>query len=286
MNRADLTPWIDRAGRFSPLRLIFFIALMIPATAVFADLAFGPMRAEPLAHAMDETGEWALRVLLLSLAVTPLRRFAPFRKLITVRRMVGLFAFAYLATHFSLYILHIDLKLGLVAAEIISRIYLMIGFAALLGFSTLAATSFDRAIRRMGRNWRRLHSLSWLFTAMGLLHFFMQAKIDVSGPTMLAGIFTGLAFLRFAAPRGMNAFAVVFIAAAVGGLGAAGLEAGWHSIGSGVPVGRILAANLDFSYEIRPPWRVAAFLIAPAILAACLSGAERARGFIQARAQG
>src|SRR3546814_14972953 len=112
--------------------------------------------------------------------------------LATIRRLLGVTAFAYVAGPRLLYILSLDGNVVRAASEIASRIYLTIGFTAVLGLALLAATSFDGAIRRLRRNWKRLHKLVYPLTALGLLHFYMQSKVDVSEPVLLSGIFVGL----------------------------------------------------------------------------------------------
>ena len=115
------------------------------------------------------TGQWAVRLILLSLLVTPLRRVAQWPKLINVRRMVGVAAFAYALAHFTIYVV-LDQKLDAAArrSEIVLRFYLTIGFVALLGLTRSAATSTDAMIRRLGgQRWNRLHKLIYVIAALG-----------------------------------------------------------------------------------------------------------------------
>lgn len=261
-------PWNDRAGRLSPLRLVVFLAAVAPAFWIAWALWGGRLSAEPYKQATHLTGEWTLYFLLAGLAVTPLRRLLGWGKLITVRRMLGLTAFTYAFTHLLLYVAHENGDLAKVVSEIVSRFYLTIGFVVVLGLALLAATSFDRAIRRLGRNWRRLHWAVYPLTALGLLHFYLQSKIDVTHPVLLSGVFVGL-MLHRAAPGlsgRIGAAPAVLLAAIGAGLGAAGLEFGWYALASGVPAERVLLANLDFSYRIAPAWFVAAICAAPALV--------------------
>lgn len=262
----DLTPWKDRAGRFSALRAAAFALLAAPAFWLLAHLALGRMGPEPEKAATHFTGEWTLYILLAALAVSPLRAHLGYGRLIGLRRMIGLFAFGFIAAHFGLYVLHEHVDLAKVAAEILKRTYLTIGFVALLGLALLAATSFDKAIRRMGANWRRLHALVYPLTALGLLHYFMQSKLDVSEPALLSGLFCGLMLLRLRRLRAWPPALALLLAALVAGLSAAGLEAAWHAGMTGVPWRRVLLASLDFSYEVRPPWIAAAIMAAPLLL--------------------
>lgn len=144
-------PWDDRSGRFSALKAISFALIIAPALLIAIDATTGGLGAEPLSEAIHRSGTWAVRLLLISLLVTPLRRITGWGRWIIVRRMLGLAAFFYVFGHLTLYVADQGWDITHAASEILSRVYLTIGFVALLGLSLLAATSTDRAIRRMGR---------------------------------------------------------------------------------------------------------------------------------------
>jgi len=265
-------PWTDRAGRFSPLHATAFAAVVSPALWIAYAFATDGLGAEPLKAATHLTGGWTLYLLLASLAVTPLKGLLAWSRLIAVRRMLGVAAFAYIAAHLMLYIGDQSWNLAKVVSEIASRIYLTIGFAALLGLAVLAATSFDAAMRRLRRNWKRLHRAVYFLAALGLLHFFMQSKSDVSEAVLLSGVFIGLMLHRLAiAPRTP---AGVLAVAVLSGCAAAALEFAWYAAASGIPAERVLLSNLDFSYQVRPMWWVMAILALP--LAAMLGKRLRA----------
>ncbi|MEP3667901.1 MAG: protein-methionine-sulfoxide reductase heme-binding subunit MsrQ, partial [Roseibium sp.] len=196
---AHYAPWTDRRGMLSALRLVVFVAILVPGIAIFADLIFGPVRPEPYEHALNESGEWAVRLLLLSLFVTPVRRIFSWNKVIGVRRMIGVSVLAYGLLHLGLYMAQENWDLVKVASEIVVRIYLTIGFVALLGLVALGVTSFDRAVRRLGPTWNRLHQLAYPIAVLGILHFFLQSKSDVAQPTVMAGLFVLLMLYRLAA---------------------------------------------------------------------------------------
>ncbi len=263
-----LAPWNDRAGRFSALRLAVLLAAIGPALWIAWSLWSGRLSAEPFKQATHLTGNWTLYFLLAGLAVTPLRRLMGWGKLITVRRMLGLTAFAFILTHFLLYIVHENGDLAKVVSEIIKRFYLTIGFVALLGLGVLAATSFDLMIKRLGRYWRRLHWGVYPLTALGLWHFFLQSKINVTEPVLLTGVFAGLMLHRIlpGMQKRIGAVATVLALAVGAGLATAGIEYAWYALTSNVPAGRILLANLDFSYRIAPAWYATAICAAPAVL--------------------
>ncbi|HUG63446.1 MAG TPA: protein-methionine-sulfoxide reductase heme-binding subunit MsrQ [Methylomirabilota bacterium] len=275
-----MTPWTDRAGRFSPLKAIVLVAAFGPALALSYALATGGAGPRPYDFAIHETGEWTIRFLLASLAVTPLRRIIQWPRLILVRRMLGLTALAYAIAHLSLYALDQNLDLGKIASEIVLRIYLLIGFVTLLGLAALGVTSTDAAIRRMGRNWSRLHAIVYGLAAMGLLHYFMQSKVDVSLPTIYAGVFLLLMLYRRAHASGLPLSPPVLAGVAVVAVaGTMALESAWYGLATGVPVERIFYANFNFAVMIRPSWWVGAIGMAVAALALVRGGFGGERPF-------
>jgi sulfoxide reductase heme-binding subunit YedZ len=252
-------PWLDRAGRLSWLKLAVFLACLAPACQLLIAYRLDMLGAKPITALIHGTGEWTVRYLLATLALTPLRRIADWPKLVLVRRMLGVTAMAYALAHLVLYVIDQNYDLAKVVSEIALRIYLTIGFVALAGLIALGATSTDGAIRAMGPNWHRLHKLAYTIAVLGLVHYFLQAKIDVSAPVFWTGVFLLLmgwrVMRRFRLPERPWALLLLVIAAA---LLTAGLEAAWYGLASGVPANLVLAANLDFSGPIRPAWWVLA----------------------------
>lgn len=264
-----MTPWTDRAGKFSPLKATVFAGTLVPALllAYYAATGFpslAPTGAllgpRPFTAAIHHTGDWAIRFLLLSLAVTPLRRIGQWPKLIVVRRMLGVAALSYALGHLVLYFFDQNWDLWRVAGEIALRIYLTIGFVTLLGLAVLGATSTDQAIRKLGSNWNRLHKIVYGLAILAALHFFMQSKADVYQPALMAGFFMLLMFYRVAHWRAfsLTSPAVLVAIAIAAALATVAVEAAWYGLATGVPVDRVLAANLQFSYSIRPVWWVLA----------------------------
>jgi sulfoxide reductase heme-binding subunit YedZ len=251
-------PWNDRTGRFSPLKAIVLACLILPALSIVWGLATGALGPRPITEAIHQTGNWAIRFLVLSLAVTPLRRIADWPKLILVRRMIGLSALFYALAHFGLYVADQNLDLAKVASEIALRIYLTIGFVALLGLVILGATSTDAAIRRLGANWNRLHRIVYGIGILATLHFFMQTKADVYQATLISGLFALLMIYRLLHRRGFSLKSPIVIASAAIGaaLTTVALEYAWYALATGIPPSRVLAANLQFAFSIRPAWWV------------------------------
>lgn len=284
LGRLPSAPWRDRSGRLSWLRVVILVLLVAPGLAAAVTLAtaeappgFGTLaaaEARPIADAIRTVGDWAVRFLLLSLAITPAMRLFRQPRLLGVRRMIGVGAFSYAAVHLCLYVADQSFDLAKVASEIVLRIYLTIGFVALLGLSALAATSTDGMVRRLGSNWQRLHRIVYPIAVLALLHFFMQSKIDVSQPVLLTGFFIWLMgarmFLRRGWTGGPGLFALAVLAAAATAL----VEAGWYAAATGVPPGRVLAANLGFALGPRPAVWV---FIAGVVAALAVAVARRAR---------
>lgn len=251
-------PWLERSGKFSLLKFVVFVFLFVPGVLVAVRFAEGWLGPKPLTDAIHSIGTWAVRFLILSLAVTPLRRLTQWNKLLLVRRMLGVGALVYVLIHFALYITDQHFNLLQVASEIARRFYLTIGFVALVGLAVLGATSTDAAIRHMGAaRWNRLHKIVYVLIALGLLHFFLQAKLDVTEPTLMTGFFVLLMGHRLLASvrLGDNVLALLGLAVASSVLTAL-IEAGWYGISRHIPMARVLQANLDFDLSIRPAWWV------------------------------
>ena len=194
-------PWYDYQRRLSPLKLTVFVALFLPAAWTAFAFATNNLGARPLNEAIHQQGLWTIRLILIALAITPLRAILQWPRLILVRRMVGVAAFAYILLHFTLYIADENFRLATVASEIVKRVYLTIGFVALLGLAALAATSTDKMVRRLGRKWQSLHRLVYLICVLGLIHYSMQSKLEQWEPVIADGIFAWLMGYRLLAAR-------------------------------------------------------------------------------------
>jgi sulfoxide reductase heme-binding subunit YedZ len=171
-----------------------------------------------------------------------------------VRRMVGVSAFAYVLLHLGLYAGDLAWDWGKVVREIIDRIYLTIGFIALVGLGVLSATSTDGMVRRLGgRAWRRLHWLVHPIAVLALVHFTLQSKADVTEPMLMAGLYAWLVGYRVVAPAGGAPGVLAMLGLAVAaGLATAGIEFAWYGLATGIDPWRVLAANLDVSFGFRP----------------------------------
>lgn len=251
-------PWNERNGKLSLLKLVVFAALFAPAAWIAWEWATGLLAPKPVTEAIHATGQWAVRLILLSLLVTPLRRIAQWPKLISLRRMVGVAAFAYAFAHLLLYILDQKFALLHVASEIALRFYLTIGFVALIGLTALAATSTDAMIKRLGaQRWNRLHKLIYLIAALAIFHFYLQSKADVSEPVLMMGLYFILMIHRLLQKQGWPAWSLVVGAAICAPLATALLEATWYAVVRHVDFWDVIEANISFEDGFRPAVYVA-----------------------------
>lgn len=149
--------------------------------------------ADPVAEIEHRLGIWALRLLLLTLAVTPLRQLLKQPLLLRFRRMLGLYAFAYASLHLAAYLV-LDLRgyWTQIFVEIVKRPYITVGFAAWLLLLPLAFTSTTGWMRRLGRNWAKLHKLVYAIAVLAVLHFWWLVKSDIREPALYAGILAAL----------------------------------------------------------------------------------------------
>lgn len=253
----------DPAGRLSWLRVATLALAAMPGAWIawrWGSVGLGPRGVNAAIHL---TGTWAVRFLLISLAVTPARFVLDFPRILQLRRMLGVTVACYACAHFTLYVVDNHGDLLHVASEIALRFYLTIGFVALLGLLALAATSTNAAQKRLGRNWKRLHRLVYPIAVLAIFHHFLQAKADVSDAVFSAGVFAWLMLWRVE-PRTWRAWRVPMIAIGVAAcLAAAGIEALWYGLATGISGWRVLAANLHVARGLRPAeWvGVAAILV-------------------------
>lgn len=265
---APWLPWTDRAGRPSALKVVVFAATLAPAVWMAFEWNQGWFSAKPLTDVIRESGDWALRLLVASLAVTPLRLVTRWNRLILVRRMLGLAALFYTLVHVVLYCLDLQLDFAAILSELLLRTYLTVGTIATLGLVALGLTSNDLSIHRLGAmRWNFVHSSVYLMAVLSLLHEFMIVKIDSYEVAILAGIFALLMGARSMRKAGLSlGFLHLLGLAGIAGLATALIEAGYYASSTGVDARRVLAANLDFSYTIRPAWWVVVVGICLAVL--------------------
>ncbi len=276
---SDYLPWLDRAGRVSLFKCAVLALLLLPGIYVAAQLATGGY-ARPYILANHDLGLWSIRLLFVSLLITPLRKTTSWPMLVQVRRMIGVAAFAYAFAHFLFYALDKSLQWGVIATEIALRYYLTLGFAGLLILLALAATSTDQMVRRLGgKRWIALHRLVYAAGALAVVHFFIQVKADVTEPFIMGGLFAWLMLHRLLARRGAVRLPVLLALAILLTALTAGAEGLYYHLKTGADLLRVLSANLSLDIGLRPAWVVGGAALAMTLLAAGRAlwskGAER-----------
>ena len=174
---------IVHLAALSPLAILLWQMWSVAKTSSNA------LGADPVAEIEHRLGLWAIRFLMLALAITPLRQLTGWNVLVRFRRMLGLYAFAYASLHLSAY-LGLDLRgyWTQIFEDIAKRPYITVGFIAWLLLVPLAITSTTGWIKRLGRNWARLHMLVYAVAALAVLHFWWLVKSDIREPALYAGI--------------------------------------------------------------------------------------------------
>jgi sulfoxide reductase heme-binding subunit YedZ len=178
------------------LKVLLFLLCLVPlAILVLETLGVAGMSlgANPVEELMHRLGKWGLRFLLITLAVTPVRRLTGKNWLLRFRRMLGLFAFFYILIHFLTYAgLDQRFDFPAIIEDVAERPYITIGFTALLLLIPLAVTSTNGMMRRLGRRWQKLHRLVYPIAILGVWHFYWQVKLDTLEPLIYAAILAAL----------------------------------------------------------------------------------------------
>ena len=187
----------DQWFRFGAKPLVF-LACLVPFGLLLKGAIEGDLGANPLERVTDVTGQWGLRFLLLTLAITPLRRLTGWTWLLRFRRMLGLFVFFYITLHFLTWVwLDQELSWGNILADIVKRPYVTVGFSAWLLLLPLAATSTRGMMRRLGRNWQRLHRAVYAIGVLAILHYIWLVKADLLEPLIYAAVLILLLVVRW-----------------------------------------------------------------------------------------
>jgi sulfoxide reductase heme-binding subunit YedZ len=183
----------ERLIRFAAKPLVFALCLL-PLAWVVERALTDQLGANPIEAATRFLGEWGLRFLLLSLAVTPLRQLLQWPTVMRFRRMIGLFGFAYVGLHLTSYVaLDQFFDLAAIWADIVKRTYITLGMAAFLLLVPLAVTSTAGWVKRLGAlRWQRLHRLVYPAAVLAVAHYYMLVKADIREPLLYAAILAAL----------------------------------------------------------------------------------------------
>ncbi len=249
---AEWAPWTDRRGRLDPLRAAVFTLLLLPAAWLAMRWPLDMLGARPLHASIHSTGYWAAWIFMASLVVSPAKALLGMPGIVVVRRMIGVSAACYAGVHLLLYAAEQNWRPLAIITEILVRAYLTIGFVALLGLAVLAVTSTDGWVKRLGRNWKRLHKLAYGFAVLVLIHYFLQSKADVSQATVAAGVFAWAMLWRVlpaGRDRGPVPMAGLALAAA---LAALAFEWAWYRFGTHVDPLRVVRGEADLSFGLHP----------------------------------
>jgi sulfoxide reductase heme-binding subunit YedZ len=190
---------LSRRARIT-LKTGVWLACLAPLGYLVACAATGNLGTNPIEFVTWTLGDWTLRILLASLAATPLRILTGMAWPIMLRRLLGLFAFAYATMHFLVWVvLDFFFDWELMLADIVKRPYVTVGMTALLLLTPLAATSTAGMVKRLGaRRWRRLHRLVYVAAVLGVLHYLWLAKVGVRAPWVYAAVLAVLLGVRAA----------------------------------------------------------------------------------------
>jgi sulfoxide reductase heme-binding subunit YedZ len=189
MNRNAVIRWV--------IKPLVFVTCLLPFVFLVWRAVQNDLGANPVETLTRDTGEWALRFLLVTLTITPLRMLTGQSVVVRFRRMLGLYAFFYALMHFMIYIwLDRELALDTIVKDVIKRPYITVGFTAFVLLWPLALTSTKGMIRRLGKRWQKLHRLVYIIAVLGVLHFLWLVKADVLEPIIYGSILIALLTVR------------------------------------------------------------------------------------------
>ncbi|MBY0503267.1 MAG: sulfoxide reductase heme-binding subunit YedZ [Bryobacteraceae bacterium] len=169
-------------------KALVWLACLFPLAMLLYKFRANDLTANPIEYITHETGDWGLRILLVSLMITPLRRLG-FPTLIQYRRLLGLFAFFYICLHFAIwFLLDRGLDLGEMWSDVMKRRFITAGMLGLALMVPLAITSTKGWIRRLGKRWQLLHRAVYVSAVAGVVHYYWLVKSDIRLPALYGGV--------------------------------------------------------------------------------------------------
>jgi sulfoxide reductase heme-binding subunit YedZ len=193
MKQAVLSRWLSHPMS----KPVFFVLCTLPFLWLLWRTVLGDLGANPVETVTHQTGDWALRMLLLTLSLTPLRKWTGISAFIRYRRMAGLFVYFYAGCHFLIwFVADHGLNFGSMIADIVKRPYITFGFTAFLLLTPLAVTSNQWSMKKLGKQWKRLHQLVYATIVLGVAHYLWLVKADYLEPMIYAVIASLLLLLR------------------------------------------------------------------------------------------
>jgi len=179
-------------------KIITHIGALTPLAILVWDYLHNDLTFNPIQEITFRTGRYALTLLILSLAVTPVASLTGLRKLLPLRRLLGLYAFFYAALHFLTFIgLDYGFDAVLLREAIFEKRYALVGFMAFVLLMSLAATSSRAMMKRLGKNWKRLHRLSYAAGMLVIIHFVWLVKADIRRPLLYGAVLVAFLLLRW-----------------------------------------------------------------------------------------
>jgi methionine sulfoxide reductase heme-binding subunit len=250
-------PWQDANRRWSWVRASVFALMFVPALWViyqYFDEQFGTI---PLAGLTYWSGVWATSVLVLALAVTPAMTILRWKRLIDVRRMIGVTALFYTMGHIVIYFALRRWNFPNIGVEMVTRLTLIVASISTFGLIVLGATSFDGAVRRMGaKGWQQLHNAVYVTSGLAILHYLLSPGI-FPDQYLMSGMFFWLmawrGLKRHGLGRDVRALAIL---AVVSSIFTALFEAAWIWIYHGYKPSETLADNFTMVLGVPPPWTI------------------------------
>jgi len=250
-------PWQDRTRKFSLLKAGTFALMFAPAIWLVDQVAAGGFGPVPLGGMTYWSGFWATAILLLALAITPASAIFRWRRLIIVRRMIGVTALAYAIAHIIIYFALRFWDFAFIVNEMATRLSLMLATASTIGLIALGATSVDAAVRWMGaKGWQRLHSAVYVTTALAIVHYLLSPGL-FPDQFLLSGVFFWLMTWRVLERHGhgANAGALALLAMA-SCIFTAAMEIGWIWAFRGYALSEIFSIYFTPILGVPPPWTI------------------------------
>jgi sulfoxide reductase heme-binding subunit YedZ len=184
------------------LRILTFLACLIPFVALVLKVVQNDLGPDPAKELALLTGEWDIRFLLLALAMTPLRQLSGRVEFAQRRRMIGLFALFYASVHFLVWVVFLlGLQWGAILEEVVERPYITVGFSSFVILVALGVTSPRAMVRRLGKNWRRLHRLVYVAGVLAVVHLVWIVRTDLSQALVYGAILAALLGWRVISAR-------------------------------------------------------------------------------------
>ena len=169
------------------IKPLVFVTALVPFVFLVLRILRNDLGPDPAEELAIETGEWTLRFLILTLALSPLRRISNNIEFVRIRRMLGLYTFFYATLHFTVWLTFLlGFRWSDVLEEIIERPYITVGFSAYVILLALALTSPKLMVRKLGKNWKRLHRLVYVASILGVVHLLWILRLDI-GPAVFYG---------------------------------------------------------------------------------------------------